>query len=391
MQDRPQTPAQSDIAAVMEGLRSRAASAGVSEKTFQAANRDLEPDREVVARYTQQPEFEKTPGQYIAQLASNARAAEGRRKLADAVELFDAIEADYGVPRVVLAAIWGIESNFGAQMGESRVIRSLATLAAIKDRRAEFWTDQLLAALDIAEQERFAPNDLTGSWAGAMGHTQFMPRTYLAHAVDFDRDGQRDIWTSIADALASAAALLAHSGWIADVDWGVEAHLLASFDLTRTDPWRAAPLSEWRVRGIEPVGSDRRIADDLKLRLILPEGVSAPAFLVSSNFDMILTYNRAQSYALAVGHLSDRISGRPPLSRAWRPPEDALDRAGRVALQEYLSALGWDTGGVDGIIGPKTRSAIRAFQLRERIVGDGYATTDVLNRARQAASNLKSD
>jgi glucose-6-phosphate 1-epimerase len=261
------------------------------------------------------------------------------------------------------------------------VIRSLATLAIEETRRPQFWRTELLQALRIVERGDIAAEAMTGSWAGAIGHTQFMPSTFNRFAIDFDGDGRRDLMGSVADGLASAANYLAHSGWQRGEPWGFEVSLPAGFDFALSAPTPLRPLSFWSARGLKRADGQDLPRSTLDHRLLLPAGASGPAFLVNRNFGALLRYNPAVPYALAVAHLGDRIGGARPFARAF-PDEPALSRAERQELQERLAALGHDVGGVDGIIGSLTRVAIRSYQKSKGLPQDGHPSASLITLLR---------
>lgn len=345
-------------------------------------------DPEIAAQIANQPEFVKTAGEYVEAVVSEVRLANGRAKLAEYDEVLRAIERRYGVDRHILVAIWGIESAYGSSMGDKPVLRSLATLALTDTRRPAFWRGELIAAMAILERGDITVERMAGSWAGAMGHTQFMPTTYNAHAVDFDGDNRRDIWGTPADALASAANYLKNSGWISGQPALAEVNLPPGFDLGLSAPTVSKPAAQWLALGVTPVHADM-LSDTLtNLSLILPAGASGPAFLAGANFRAILRYNNATSYALAVSHLADRLGGGMPLSRAWPADDRPLARADREELQTRLQALGYDVGqGIDGVVGTTTRSAIRAFQRARALPEDGHPNLILLNALRKATEN----
>ena len=372
------------LRAFLDKLWPVAQTRGISRPVFDRATADLVPDPEVLQLAGSQPEQVKPPGVYLTDLVTPERIAAGRRKLAEHADLLAAIEAAYGVDRHILLAVWGIESYYGTLKGTRAIVRSLATLAIADARRANFWRSELLAALRILQDGVAAPSGLIGSWAGATGHTQFMPSTYVAHAVDFDKDGRRDIWETVADALASTANVLRASGWAAGVPWGFEVTLPAGFDYAWSAPGRARTWEQWQAADVRGTGG--RAASDQPLALRLPAGARGPAFLVSGNFRVLLRYNNATPYALAVGHLADRIAGGAPLAAPWPSPDQALGRSEREELQRLLMARGLDTGGLDGIIGDQTRAAIRATQRALALAEDGHPSAELLQRLRGAAA-----
>jgi membrane-bound lytic murein transglycosylase B len=373
-----------DTAAFVARLWPTAETRGISRAVFDRATAGLALDLEVAALAAAQPEQQRSVGDYVSELVTAERIARGQQLAAEHAALLEGIEKTYGVDRHLLLAIWGIESAYGSAMGSRHVIRSLVSLAMLDRRRAPYWTSELLAALRVL-QGGAAPERLVGSWAGAMGHTQFMPSTFLAHAVDFDRDGRRDIWGSVADALASSANFLRASGWSSGVAWGYEVILPPGFDYAWAGPGRLRTLTQWRAAGLQPIGRAGAIDHAEAFRLILPAGARGPAFLVSGNFGAILKYNPSSAYALAVGHLADRLAGRGPLTAPW-PPDKPLARAEREELQRMLVWHGLDTGGLDGIIGDQTQAAIRATQRRLNLVEDGHPNLDLLLRLRSTGA-----
>jgi membrane-bound lytic murein transglycosylase B len=354
---------------------------GVPRTIYDRTLGGLTLDPDILDLLTNQPEHASTLQDYLGQLVSEARVEAGRAKLAELAPVLARIETAFGVDRHVLLAVWGIESNFGAAMGTRSVARSLATLAVGDPRRADYWKKELIALLHVLAKGHVGTDLPTGSWAGAMGHTQFMPTSYAAHAVDFDGDGRRDIWTSVPDALASTANYLRSAGWRAGETWGYEVVLPAGFDFSLSAPGEARSLFEWMETGIAPPPGRKLAPLRTRLRLLLPAGADGPAFLVGRNFRVILRYNSSTAYALAVGHLADRIAGGSPLVATW-PDHRALMRGEREELQHLLTARGFDIGGVDGIIGEQTRGAIRAFQRNRGLPADGHPSAELLRLLR---------
>ena len=343
-------------------------------------------DPEVLELLNRQPEHDRTVGDYVRLLVNQERIDTGRAKLAEHAAVLDKIEARYGVPRNVLVAIWGIETRFGAAMGDRQIIRSLATLAYGDERRSLFWLGELVAALRILQSGDIAPELMLGSWAGAMGHTQFMPTTYLKHAVDIDADGRRDVWANPGDALASAASYLKASGWLQGAPWGVQVKLPTGFDYGLSAPGKGRPWREWQALGVEPVAAEAMAggwADAAgELTLQVPSGARGPAFLVSASFRAVLRYNASNAYALAVGLLAESLTaGRLP-QVAWPEGEVALTRAEREELQRLLASQGHDVGTPDAIIGSQTRTAIRNWQRARSLPEDGHPSPDLLARLR---------
>ena len=362
------------------GFRQQALQAGISPSTFDSAFLGVTPDMDVIKADRSQPEFTRPVLEYLEGALSPLRVRNGKRLLEQNAELLTRLEQRYGVDRQVLVAVWGMESNFGQFQGNKSVIRSLATLA-YEGRRPQFAQDQLIAALQIIQHGDIQPEAMRGSWAGAMGQTQFIPTTYNTHAVDFDGDGRRDIWNSPSDALASTAHYLQSSGWQKGQPWGVEVQPLPSgFDYSLADGGVRKTVAQWLQLGIQlpPGVSLPANVDQLSAALLLPAGYRGPAFLVLDNFRAILKYNNSSSYALAVGLLSERFGGGGAIRGSWPKDELPLSRSQRIDLQTALSAKGYDAGNADGIIGANTRKAIRAAQQALGLPADGYPTVKLL-------------
>ncbi|MBU1332877.1 MAG: lytic murein transglycosylase [Gammaproteobacteria bacterium] len=363
-------------------LRSDAIAAGIDPALFDRAFAGVLPNPDVLKADSSQPEFTRPVWEYLDGAVSQTRINRGRVLLVQQRGDLSRIEQRYGVASEILVAIWGLESNFGGNIGTHNVVRSLATLA-YEGRRQAFWRSQLLAVLQILQHGDISPERLVGSWAGAMGQTQFMPTTYNEHAVDFDGDGKRDLWNSASDALASAAHYLQSSGWQSGQSWGYEVRLPQGFDYALADPEVRRSVAEWRALGVTPYSQDReQAADDTMATLMLPAGHRGPAFLLQSNFRSILRYNNSTSYALAIGLLSDALRGGDSVQAAWPRDDRQLGRSERIELQERLAAKGFDPGPADGIIGANTRKAIRALQLQLNWPADGYPDENLLQQLR---------
>ncbi|NEX93022.1 lytic murein transglycosylase [Caulobacter sp. 17J65-9] len=344
----------------------------------------LTPNDRIVSLDRKQPEFSKPIGSYVQTAVSSDRVAEGVRRR-DTSAWAGPIEQRYGVPIEILIGIWAQESAFGKVQGDFDVVRAFATLAW--DGRRRDWAEgQLLDALTIIRDHGVPRSRLTGSWAGAMGQTQFIPENYLKLAQDFDGDGRPNIWTSDADALASAANLLATAGWRPGESWAVEVSLPAGFDYSVAESDKLTP-SEWGARGVKRADGSYWTAKDqaAQATLLLPAGAQGPAFLLFPNHFVIRKYNNSVAYALAIGQLADRMQGKPGLSRAW-PAEQPLSKDDRYAAQQALAQLGYDPGGVDGVIGAGTRSALRAWQKSNGLIADGYLTAELVGRLRAQAA-----
>ena len=365
----------------VQGFRGRALARGIAAKVFDSAFRGVHYNAYVIDKDRHQGEFTKTIWEYLDKAASEERVANGVAALRQHRKLLDRIEATYGVDREVVVAIWGLESAYGAVMGDVPLIEALATLS-YDARRGRFFEGQLVDALKILQSGDITPGRMTGSWAGAMGHTQFIPSSYLAFAVDFTGDGKRDIWSDDpADALASTAAYLARSGWRKGQPWGVEVHLPSDFDFGLTGDRVTKSAAQWAALGVRDMAGGM-VRDHGPASILLPAGARGAAFMIFPNFHAIEKYNAADAYVIGVGHLSDRIAGGPPIQAAWPRDDRALQLDERVELQQRLIGMGLDTGGADGRIGPMTVAAVKAFQRSIGMVADGYASLDILRRLR---------
>lgn len=373
-------------------LRSDALQQGFSPQLFEQAFAGLTPDPEVLAADQSQPEFSRPVWEYLDSAVSSWRVARGKALLAEHARTLSAIEARYQVDPSILVAVWGMESSFGRHTGNKNVIRSLATLA-YEGRRNEFWRTQLIAALQILQEGDISISDMQGSWAGAMGQTQFIPSTYRQYAVDFDGNGRRDIWHSSADALASAANYLHASGWQHQQPWGFAVQLPGQgFDYALADGQQDKTIQQWRALGIR--SRDTIDLDNLAEQpasLFLPSGHQGPAYLLLSNFRSILKYNNSTAYALAIGLLSDALQGNYHVQATWPKHERMLSRTERVELQALLNQLGFESGQADGIIGVNTRRAVRRFQQTQGLPADGYANESLLNKLRHAVQQIAPD
>ena len=353
---------------------------GISQAIYNRETSDLEPDMKILELMDRQPEFTKAVWDYIDQLVAERRINQGREMFAQHRATFQRIEQTYGVDPYVVAAIWGIESNFGSSAGDRDVIRSTATLACI-GRRQEYFRAEFLAAMEIVARGDIHRARFKGSWAGAFGQTQFMPTTFKRLAVDFNGDGRRDLVDTVADALASTANNLSKNGWQRGLSWGYEVKLPRNFNYSHANRNVKKSAQEWASLGV------KRIRDQAFPQtqgyILAPAGARGPAFLMTQNFQVILRYNPADAYALAIGHLADRIRGGGPFDSDWPRGEQVLSRAERMELQERLSALGLYSGAPDGKFDEQTRAALAAYQQRSGITPDAFATVAVLERLRQ--------
>jgi lytic murein transglycosylase len=374
--------ATANFPACIAGLEPEAARRGVPRASFAAYTAELTPDLRLMDLLDRQPEFTKSFWDYLDMLVSEQRIARGREILVQHRAAFAAVERRYGVDRHVLAAIWGIESNFGASSGERPVLRSTATLACI-GRRQAYFRDEFVAALEILHRGDLRPEQLKGSWAGAFGPTQFMPTTFKRHAVDFDGDGRRDVVGSISDMLASTANYLRAAGWKSGEPWGYEVAVSDGFDYLLADRSRQMTVREWERLGIRRADGKAFPRPDAAGYLLVPAGAQGPAFVMLRNFRAIMGYNPSESYALAIGHLADRMRGGKPFIQAWPRHERVLSRSERLELQQHLARMGYDVGAPDGRLGSKTRIALRAYQQRTGKVADGFASASVLSSLRR--------
>ena len=363
------------------GFRARARGAGISDRTFSAAFADVRYLPDSIERDRNQAEFVRPLADYMSTAVSDTRVANGRNMVRQYANLLAQIEARFDVEPHVVVAVWGMESNYGQRRGDTPLISTLATLA-YDGRRGQFFESQLIAALKILQNGDVAPRNMTGSWAGAMGHTQFIPTSYEAYAVDFTGDGRRDIWADDpSDALASTAAYFRRFGWRKGQPWGVEVRLPARFDFGQTGRTVTRSPDEWARLGV--VGVDGQPVPNYGgATLATPTGAGGPAFLLFRNYDVIGRYNNAEAYIIGVGHLSDRIRGADPLQSAFPADERRLRRAERRELQQRLTDAGFSTQGVDGRIGPNTRNAIRAYQRTVGLPPDGHPSIALLQRLR---------
>jgi membrane-bound lytic murein transglycosylase B len=362
-------------------FRDTARSSGIDEATLHATLDGMQLRHRAVVQDRAQPEFTRAFWDYLDGVISPQRVAMGQQKRAQFQTEADAASARYGVPVDILMAVWGIESNFGGNYGDVPVFDALATLG-FEGRREAWAQGELMAALKIVQRGDIDPARMVGSWAGAMGQTQFMPSSYLAFAVDADGDGRRDIWDSMADVLASTANFLASSGWRASETWGVEVQLPEGFDLEQADPQVLHGTAQWAAQGLRTLNG-APLPELADASVLLPAGVRGPAFLVGRNYRTVLRYNNAMSYALTVCLLAQRIGDGPAVQAAWPRELRALTRSEMVALQAALNQRGFDTGRPDGLMGPATRKALRQFQRSVGLPADGFPTEDWLKRLRQ--------
>jgi lytic murein transglycosylase len=366
----------------LAGFRDRAIAAGISGDTLDAAFAGVHLNPEVVRKDQSQNEFTKQIWEYLDTAVSEDRVRNGLAAVQKRRGLLDAIEAKYGVEAEVVAAIWGLESAYGGFRGGIPVVEALATLA-YEGRRGKFFEGELIAALKIVQSGQVPVAAFKGSWAGASGHTQFMPSSILALAQDWQGDGRRDLWgEDPADALASTAAYLAKNGWTRGQPWGVEVTLPEDFPWEQSGERIRKPVSEWTALGVRDTHG-REVADHGLASVLLPAGHQGAAFLIFANFQVIESYNTADAYVIAVGSLSDRLRGGAAIAHGWPREDRALTFDEKVEMQGLLLASGFDPQGVDGIMGPNTIQAIRLFQKSLGLVPDGYASVKVLELLRR--------
>ncbi|MCA1768833.1 MAG: lytic murein transglycosylase [Halomonas sp.] len=359
-------------------FRREARREGISEATLAGALDGVRYRPRVIELDRSQPEFVRPIWQYLDSAVSGQRVTQGRDKLAEHRNTARRMQDRYEVPAEVIVAIWGIESNYGGNFGSFSTLESLATLA-YDGRRRDFARGELLAALRIIETGDIAPQRMIGSWAGAMGHTQFIPSSFEAYAVDGDGDGRRDIWGSIPDVMASTANYLARANWRAGEPWGVEIAIPDGFDYAQAELATRRSAQEWAELGVRPIAGGSLPAFDAA-SVIVPAGARGPSFLVGPNYRSILRYNNATSYALAVGTLANEIAGRGGIRAGWPRDEQPLSRAQVREMQRSLNARGFEVGTPDGIMGPNTRSGLRAYQRTIGMAPDGFATLSLLER-----------
>ena len=364
--------------AFVEGLWPEAQARGVSRATFDTAFRGVAPDPKIAALTRKQSEFSRPIWHYIAGSTAPGTIAKGQAAARQWAPVLARVERSYGVPASLVLALWGLESGYGASTGGVDTIRALATLASIR-HRGDVFRQELLAALQILEQDHIARDAMLGSWAGAMGQTQFMPSSYLKFAVDGDGDGRRDIWTSVPDALASTANFMQQKGWDPSLPWGFEVTLPEGFD------WRtvSAGFPQWASLGVRRADG-RAMPTRGEGALFLPAGAKGPALLITANFEVIRAYNTSDAYALGVGFLSDRIAGFGPLRASWPVNDPMLTLTERAEVQKRLAALALYDGATDGKVGPRSRDSVRRFQLSRGLVADGYMSPAVLEALRTA-------
>jgi membrane-bound lytic murein transglycosylase B len=361
----------------IDGFAARARAKGITPQVFDAALRGVKYNTDVIQKDRNQSEYTKQIWDYLDSAASPVRVENGKAALRDHGRVLRAIEAKYGVEKEVVAAVWGLESAYGSHRGTIPTIEALATLA-YDGRRGAFFEAQLIDALKILQAGDVPASRMTGSWAGAMGHTQFIPSSYLAYAVDFTGDGRRDVWSDDpSDALASTAAYLARHGWVTGQPWGVEVVLPRGFNYGLASRKILKSPSEWAGLGVRGIDG-RPVPDYGAASILLPAGSQGAAFMIFKNFSVIERYNVADAYVIGVGHLSDRLKGGPPIQASWPRGYKPLSFAEKQEMQRRLTRAGFLDDNVDGIIGPNTINAIRSFQKSRGVTQDGYPSQELL-------------
>ena len=378
---------QSGFQQCLPNLSERAAAEGISDETralisaFNFQQRVIELDRN-------QPEFVQTLPAYFSKRVNDWRINKGREMYAKHRDFLRQLTAQYGVPGHYLVSFWGLETNFGGYKGNMPTLDSLATLAC-DQRRQQFFTQELMLALKLVDRYELDPNEMTGSWAGAMGHTQFMPSTYTAYAIDGDGDDRVDLWNSEQDALASAANFLAKLGWQPGSRWGREVTLPETFDYSLAGKKYRQPLNEWSELGVQTANAEALPDSDIVATLRIPAGHLGPKFLTYQNFNIIMRWNNSEFYAIAVGNLADQIIHGSAIV-AELPALPAISRVDIRQMQRQLSALGFDVGGADGIMGPSTRAGLRAYQAKHGLIADGFPSPEVRAHIQQQTSEPES-
>jgi len=358
-----------------------AARRNISQDSFQRFTTGLSPDLRIMDLLDAQPEFSKSIWDYLDILVNDNRLTKGREVLAKYKAQFDATEKAYGVDRYIIASIWGIESNYSTQIGDRSVLQSTATLACV-GRRQAYFKDEFLSALEILHRGDLRPEQMRGSWAGAFGPTQFMPTAFKRFAVDADGDGRRDVVDNPADLIASTANNLKKDGWQTGASWGYEVVVPQGFNYMLADRAKAMTVAQWQGLGVARPNNQPFPQPAEKAYLLAPAGAAGPGFLMLQNFRVIMKYNPAEAYALAIGHFADRLRGGQPFAQPWPRQERELSRAERLELQQLLANRGFYKGTPDGQFGGQTREALRGFQASIGAPADGFASADVLERLR---------
>ncbi|WP_407306118.1 lytic murein transglycosylase [Acinetobacter sp.] len=387
----PVFSAQKNFQQCIANLRNQAINSGVSASTYDRYTQNLMPDYSVIEKLNYQPEFSTPIWDYLSGLVDEERVQLGRQKLAQHREVLNRVAAAYGVPAETVVAVWGVESNFGDIAGSYPLLQALGTLSC-EGRRQSYFRGEFFTTMRILQRGDLTEQQMKGSWAGAFGHTQFMPSTYEELAVDFDGDGRRDLVSSTTDALASTANFLKKRGWQTGMPWGFEVRIPEGMSISDEGRRNKKSLSSWVSRGVVRADGSPLIQGNLSesssAGLMAPAGANGPVFLVFKNFDAIYSYNAAESYALAIAHLSDRLQGQGGFSKAWPTDDAGTSRAERREIQQFLLNRGYDIGKVDGLIGDKTRQAIRQEQNRLGLSTTGRAGQQILRAFRNENAKI---
>lgn len=373
--------------AFLAEARVTALSQGISEQSFDSATAGIAPLPSIKNMNANQPEFSRPIWTYLDSAASPRRIADAQIMLARYGDVLAKIEAASGVPKEILVAVWGLETDYGRDTGSFNLFAALATLA-YDGPRMSYARPEFFAALRLYQEQRYPLREMVASWAGAFGQTQFTPTTFFRYAVDGDGDGRIDLWQSAPDALASAAKLLSSAGWQAGQAWGYEVRLPSNFPYEQADSDTRKPVAEWRALGVKTANGEALPDAAAEAGILLPAGAKGPAFLVLPNFAVILKYNNAVSYGLAIATLADRMAGAPPLRQAWPRNERPLSRSERIQFQIDLTKLGFDPGAADGVLGRQSRAALRQYQKTKGLPADGFPTAALLAILDKAAQDV---
>ncbi|QIC61196.1 lytic murein transglycosylase [Acinetobacter schindleri] len=385
------TPSSSSFQSCLAGLKPQALAKGVHAATYDRYTQNLTPDYSVIERLNYQPEFSTPIWDYLSGLVDEERVQQGRQKLQQHRDVLNRVSAAYGIPAETVVAVWGVESNYGDISGKYPLLQALGTLSC-EGRRQSYFRGEFFTTMKLLQRGDVYENQLKGSWAGAFGHTQFMPSTYDELAVDFDGDGRRDLVSSIPDALASTANFLKKRGWQSGQPWGFEVKIPQGMSVSGEGRRNKKSLSSWINQGVVRADGSALVKGDLsessQAGLLAPAGANGPVFLVFKNFDAIYSYNAAESYALAIAHLSDRLQGKGGLVQAWPTDDAGTSRAERREIQQFLLNKGYHIGAVDGLIGDKTHQAIRQEQIRLGLTPTGRAGQQILRAFRNENAKL---
>jgi membrane-bound lytic murein transglycosylase B len=375
--------AQSDFQSCLQTIKADATRQGVSAAIADRAFQGLTPDQKIIDLDSKQPEFSLTYAKYVGSTVSNDRIVKGQQRLAQHRSLLDALQSEYGVPPQYIMAFWGIETNYGGFMGDFQVVRSVATLACNTKRR-DFFSNETVQALRILSLNHMTREQMRGSWAGAMGNMQFMPSTFMKWGVDRTGDGRIDLWTSLPDAFASAANFLRGIGWKPPLPASEEVFLPQSFPLDQADTTVEKPVRAWAQMGVKRAGNAALLSSDEPSSIILPAGHRGPAFILYPNFKAVMNWNRSTLYALSVAILAQQIAGGAPVMQGPPADDEPLSRDTVIDMQNRLARLTLYADEVDGLLGPKTRSAVRLYQKQIGMPADGHPTPEFVRRLQQA-------